>query len=235
MTANTPQLYRHIIYIHLVAANFHLAETYPAYRFMQHLFPLFQLTGERAVLVNQHVEMVNLNRSHPSVIMWSLGNESLKYAEYFKKAGEVVKQMDPTRPRIFSQWGPDADNGELEVTNHHYPGPTGPNKYRNSKRPVTFDEFCHLNAYNRLELAADPGLRSMWGPLLDQMWNDMYHSQGVLGGAIWAGIDDTFFLPGEKAVGYGTWGLLPNGEPYRLLPCRSFPQLSTRWYIPTDH
>lgn len=159
-----------------------------------------------AVLVNQHVEMVNLNRSHPSVIMWSMGNESLKYDEYFKRASEVVKEIDPTRPRIFSQWGPDADNGELEVTNHHYPGPTGPDKYRNSKRPVTFDEFCHLNAYNRLELAADPGLRTMWGRLLDQMWNDMYYSQGVLGGAIWAGIDDTFFLPGERAVGYGTWG-----------------------------
>lgn len=159
-----------------------------------------------AILVNQHIEMVNLNRSHPSVIMWSMGNESLKYDEYFKKAAEVVKQIDPTRPRIFSQWGPDADNGELEVTNHHYPGPTGPDKYRNSKRPVTFDEFCHLNAYNRLELASDPGLRTMWGRLLDKMWNDMYHSQGVLGGAIWAGIDDTFFLPGERAVGYGTWG-----------------------------
>ena len=26
-----------------------------------------------AVLVNQHVEMVNLNRSHPSVLMWSMG------------------------------------------------------------------------------------------------------------------------------------------------------------------
>lgn len=158
------------------------------------------------VLVNQHIEMVNLNRSHPSVLMWSMGNESLLFAEYFKKASEVVKEIDPTRPRIFSQWGPDADNGELEVTNHHYPGPTGPDKYRNSKRPVTFDEFCHLNAYNRLELAADPGLRSMWGPLLDEMWNNMYYSQGVLGGAIWAGIDDTFFLPGDKAVGYGTWG-----------------------------
>lgn len=159
-----------------------------------------------AVLVNQHIEMVNLNRSHPSIIMWSMGNESLLFTEYFKKASEVVKLIDPTRPRIFSQWGPDADNGELEVTNHHYPGPKGPDMYRNSKRPVTFDEFCHLNAYNRLELAADPGLRSMWGVLLDRMWNDMYRSQGVLGGALWAGIDDTFFLPGDKAVGYGTWG-----------------------------
>ncbi len=102
--------------------------------------------------------------------------------------------------------GPDADHDELEIGNHHYPGPTGPEKYRNSKRPITFDEFCHLNAYNRLELAADPGLHYMWGRLLDQMWTDMYNSKGVLGGAIWAGIDDTFFLPEEMAVGYGTWG-----------------------------
>lgn len=160
------------------------------------------------VLVNQHVEMVNLNRSHPSILMWSMGNESLKFKEYFKQASETVKQLDPTRPRIFSQWGPDADEGTLEITNHHYPGPEGPDKYRHYKRPVTFDEFCHLNAYNRLELAADPGLRNMWGKLLDAMWNDMYHSQGVLGGAIWVRIDDTFFLPGEKAVGYGTWGTI---------------------------
>ena len=164
--------------------------------------------ADHASLINQHIEMVNLNRSHPSILMWSMGNESLLYKEFFSKAAKVVKEMDPTRPRIFSQWGPDADEGELEVTNHHYPGPTGPDKYRNNKRPITFDEFCHLNAYNRLEQAADPGLRTMWGPLLDRMWSAMYHSQGVLGGAIWVGIDDTFFLPGEKAVGYGTWGPL---------------------------
>lgn len=161
-----------------------------------------------AVLVNQHIEMVNRDRSHPSILMWSMGNESLKYKEYFAEAAKVVRQLDPTRPRIFSQWGPDADEGALEITNHHYPGPEGPDKYRNYGRPVTFDEFCHLNAYNRLELAADPGLRSMWGELLDAMWNDMYHSQGVLGGAIWVGIDDTFFLPGGRAVGYGTWGTI---------------------------
>lgn len=158
------------------------------------------------LLVNQHIEMVNRDRSHPSIIMWSLGNESNKYEEYFKKAGEVIKIIDPSRPRIFSQWGPEADNGELEITNHHYPGPDGPNTYRNSKRPVVFDEFCHLNSYNRFELSADPGIRNMWGVLLDRMWTDMYYSQGVLGGALWAGIDDTFFIPGGGAVGYGTWG-----------------------------
>ena len=157
-------------------------------------------------LVNQHTEMLDLNRSHPSVIMWSIGNESLKFEEYFSDAARVVKEMDPTRPRIFSQWSPDADGGALEVTNHHYPGPGGPDMYRDSKRPVVFDEYCHLNAYNRFELATDPGIRAMWGPLLDSMWSDMYHSQGVLGGAIWAGIDDTFFLPDGRAVGYGTWG-----------------------------
>ena len=44
---------------------------------------------------------------------------------------------------------------------------------------MVFDEYCHLNAYNRLALAADPGLRNMWGPLLVAVWNDIYHSPGV--------------------------------------------------------
>lgn len=158
------------------------------------------------VLVNQHLEMINRDRSHPSVIIWSMGNESNLFEEYFKQAAIEVQKIDPTRPRIFSQWGPDADNNMLEIGNHHYPGPEGPNMYRNSKRPIIFDEYCHLNAYNRLELAADPGVRDVWGQLLNEMWDNMYHSKGVLGGALWAGIDDTFFLPDGNTVGYGTWG-----------------------------
>lgn len=164
------------------------------------------MENRKALLVNQHIEMINRDRSHPSVIIWSMGNESNLFEEYFKQAAIEVQKIDPTRPRVFSQWGPDADQNMLEIGNHHYPGPKGPDMYRNSKRPIVFDEFCHLNAYNRLELAADPGLRDMWGKLLDEMWNNMYYSKGVLGGAIWAGIDDTFFLPDGNTVGYGTWG-----------------------------
>ena len=163
---------------------------------------------DSAIFYQQHVEMVNHFRSHPSVLIWSIGNESLKFKECFAKAAEIVKDMDPTRPRNFSQWSPDADGNELEIGNHHYPGPDGPNIYRNARRPIVFDEYCHLNSYNRLELSADPGIRDRWGELLDRMWSDMYHSQGVLGGAIWVGIDDTFFLPGGRAVGYGTWGVI---------------------------
>lgn len=159
-------------------------------------------------LITQHAEMVNTFRSHPSVLMWSIANESVDFKQYFERAAALVKKMDPTRPRNFSQWGPDADGGALEITNHHYPGPTGPDKYRDSKRPVVFDEYCHINAYNRYEQAADPGVRGDWGPLFDRMVSNMYHSKGVLGGAIWVGIDDTFFVPGKGAVGYGTWGVI---------------------------
>lgn len=157
-------------------------------------------------IIQPELEMVEMYKSHPSVLHWSIGNESEHFNELYKEAADLVKQADPSRPRVFSQYGPDGDSEYLEIGNHHYPGPGGPDKYRNSKRPITFDEYVHLNAYNRFELMTDPGVRDFWGDILYQMWEKMYYSKGVLGGALWAGIDDTFFLPSGHAVGYGTWG-----------------------------
>ena len=152
------------------------------------------------------LEMVERDKSHPSIIHWSLANESHDFEELYKTSGDLVKEADPTRPRIFSQWGENSDGGYLELGNTHYPGPEGPKKFSKNKRPVIFDEYCHLNAYNRFELMTDPGLRDIWGRGFKMMWENMYKTPSVLGGALWAGIDDSFFLPSGEAVGYGTWG-----------------------------
>ena len=72
-------------------------------------------------------------------------------------------------------------------------------------RPMLFGEYCHLNAYNRQELIYDPGVRDYWGEFLAPMWESMYRSDVCIGGAIWSGISDRFYLHG-KPVGYDSWG-----------------------------
>jgi len=160
--------------------------------------------------VRQTLEYVQRDRSHPSVIVWSLANES-SWGPNFAASSEAVHALDPTRPLTFNYFPWDAgmgtaDGSLLSVGSIHYPGPGGPAKYENSKLPVWFDEYCHLNAYNRYELETDPAVRNAWGRGFAKMYDAMWKSQGVLGGSLWAAIDDTFHLPKGPTVGYGTWG-----------------------------
>lgn len=172
----------------------------------------------REATIRQSLEMVVAYRNHPSIIYWSLANES-HWNKHFDLSAKAVAELDPTRPRTFNYfpWGPGVhreDEHICQIASDHYPGPGGPSKYMNHDRPVSFGEYAHLNAYNRYELATDAALRDLWGTYLHRMWEEMYAAKGCLGGSIWAGIDDTFYWDfknsdgsvEQRTVGYGTWG-----------------------------
>ncbi len=156
-------------------------------------------------------EMIAFHERHPSIVFWSLANESA-WGPNWVKAKAWADALDPTRPKTFHDqaYGEFNNRGSasMPVANYHYPGPRGPELAEMFPRPLLYGEYCHLNCYNRVELAADPGLRDEWGNGLSRMWEKMFASQTVIGGAIWSGLDDVFQLPEGRAVGYGEWGPL---------------------------
>jgi len=157
-----------------------------------------------------NLEKMQVQRSHPSVIIWSMGNES-HWSSLWVEVLKQVQALDPSRPVSFHDqcWGGyNNAHSTAPVGVYHYPGFNGPAACDKEPRPILFGEYCHLNAYNRREQIGDPGLRDIWGLGMSKMWETMRAHQGCLGGSIWAAMDDTFFLPDGKTVGYGTWGPL---------------------------
>jgi hypothetical protein len=155
--------------------------------------------------LNQFAEMVERDRSHPSVIIWSLGNES-HWGMNFEKERAYVNQEDTTRPVIFSY--PETvpkDTSGYDLYSEHYPqfdaDLTSPDI------PKLNDEYAHISCYNTDTLKRDPGVRNFWGHSLKRFWENCYNAPGCLGGAIWAGFDEVFLLP-ESPVGYGEWGII---------------------------
>ncbi len=168
--------------------------------------PKFYPSMERAI-----GEMIAFHADHPCILYWSLANES-RWGPNWVRAKEFADRVDPTRPKTFHDQSYGDDNNfsssGLPIANYHYPAPNGPEQVVRFDRPLLYGEYCHINCYNRSELAADPGVRDEYGRGFQRMWELINGSPVVLGGAIWAGINDIFFLPQGRAVGYGDWGLI---------------------------
>lgn len=159
-------------------------------------------------VLQSNMETIQFYRNHPSILFWSMANESYWNKE-FAQVEVYVKKADPTRPHTFHDQAYGGFNNQgstAPIANIHYPGPNGYKVAAKSERPMVYGEYCHLNVYNRSELVTDPGIRSDWALALSPTWDNMYKTPGVLGGSIWSGIDDIFQLPNGDAVGYGPWG-----------------------------
>jgi hypothetical protein len=155
--------------------------------------------------LSQCGEMLSRDHWHPSVILWSLGNEStwgLNFIEELK----LVRETDPSRPVIFS-WSDTtgADQRSLDIYSSHYP--EWNSDLGNNEFPVLHDEFAHVACYNTDDLRRDPGVRNFWGRSIAIFGEKFLEAPGCLGGSIWAGIDEVFLLPG-RIVGYGPWGIV---------------------------
>ncbi|MGO8791542.1 MAG: glycoside hydrolase family 2 TIM barrel-domain containing protein [Terriglobia bacterium] len=155
--------------------------------------------------MNQFTEMIERDRSHPCVIFWSLGNESA-WGSNFQKEHDYAKREDTTRPVIFSYpltvpKGTDC----YDLYSEHYPNVDG--DLTSKDLPKLNDEYAHISCYNHETLMRAPGVRNFYGHSIKRFWENCYTADGCLGGAIWAGFDEVFLLPGGP-VGYGEWGIV---------------------------
>ena len=187
--------------------------------------------------LSQCREMVKSFRSHPSILFWSIGNESV-YGINFQQSWDWVKHTDPTRPVIFSYPGSVGDREKIyDILSMHYQDVNGNiDQWNRSTRnfqghgiPALFDEWAHPACYTYTTLQNDPNIREFWGISIDKMWAGLFDAPGGLGGAIWGYIDETFMLPEPQAgtafwkefartakpenyqgncVGYGEWGIV---------------------------
>ncbi|MEN2984437.1 MAG: beta-glucuronidase [Dictyoglomaceae bacterium] len=73
-------------------------------------------------------EMINRDKNHPCVIMWSVANEPADYEEeaeeYFKRIIEEVRELDPTRPVTIVE-----SSGPLETKTARYVDIISVNRY----------------------------------------------------------------------------------------------------------
>lgn len=162
--------------------------------------------------LSQLTELVNNHKNHPSIIIWSIGNEN-SFGTNFKKSYDWVKENDPSRPVIYSYPGNVPDSIQCyDILSMHYPGIDGnldqigkiTKGFGYSKMPVIFDEWAHVACYNNYTVKEDPNIRSFWGRSLDTMWQKTFEADGGLGGAIWGMIDETFMLP-DTLLGFNDW------------------------------
>lgn len=96
--------------------------------------------------------MIKRDRNHPSVVIWSLGNEIYEDSRYAQRGAEMyalVRKLDPTRPITLGRSGGprDASSNWIDVGDYHYA--TGdPSNYHGTGKPVTQSENFANSLYD---------------------------------------------------------------------------------------
>jgi beta-galactosidase len=151
--------------------------------------------AKRADFEKAHLERqygnVHSFKNHPSIIVWSLGNEA-GYGPNFEKAYDWVKATDPTRPCQFEQAG---QNGKTDIFCPMYYDYRGCERYSkgDNPRPLIQCEYAHAMG------------NSMGG--FKEYWDLIRKEPKYQGGYIWDFVDqgmrDKSPITGRTIFTYG--------------------------------
>lgn len=141
--------------------------------------------------------MVQRDRNHPSIIVWSLGNEAGN-GPNFEKAYDWLKQEDPTRP---VQYERAVLERNTDIFCPMYRGYEGCEQYAasNPSRPMILCEYAHAMG------------NSMGG--FKEYWDLVRKYPAFQGGCIWDFVDQALYRPVDPAI-YGTDHIFAFGGDY---------------------
>ena len=144
----------------------------------------------KAAHIARNMEMVHGHINHPSIVIWSLGNEAGP-GNNFKAAYDAIKAFDTSRPVQYER-----NNNIVDMGSNQYPSVAwvrgAVNGKYNIKYPYHISEYAH-------------SMGNSLGNLQDY-WDAIESTNFFCGGAIWDWVDqaiDTYTKDGIKYMGYG--------------------------------
>lgn len=129
--------------------------------------------------------LVTRDKNHPSVIIWSMGNECGN-GPVFYDAYDWIKKYDPTRPVQFEQAG---ENANTDIVTPMYPSMSYMKSYASDKtksRPFIMCEYSHAmgNSSGNFQ----------------EYWDIIMSSPHMQGGFIWDWVDQGLKSEDENGV-----------------------------------
>ena len=134
------------------------------------------------VLQQRAQATIRRDKNHPSVLIWSLGNEN-PLTDICVKLGEYVKrELDTVRPicypmigSYFRKFNYDLPKS-LDIYTPHYPTTSQiADFYQRADRPVIFTEYCHT-----LGISLEDH---------DRQWEIIERTPWIAGGSVWEWVD----------------------------------------------
>lgn len=140
--------------------------------------------------------MVERDKNHPSVILWSLGNEA-GLGPAFEKATEWVRENDPTRPVTYGGWEGNPGHTVVDYVDIYTPMYDDIWQMADyiktySKKPMILAEYAHAmgNSIGNL----------------DKYWDLIYSEPRLQGGFIWDWVDQAFLETNDQGKQYWAFG-----------------------------